>query len=62
MTDAATIRLSPAPQPRTAFASGGRRKRKHAWKRWGPYLSERQWATVREDYSADGAELGVFPP
>ena len=23
------------------------------WKRWGPYLSERQWATVREDYSAD---------
>ena len=25
-----------------------------AWKRWGPYLSERQWGTVREDYSADG--------
>ena len=25
------------------------------WKRWGPYLSERQWSTVREDYSADGA-------
>jgi len=24
------------------------------WKRWGPYLSERQWGTVREDYSADG--------
>lgn len=24
------------------------------WKRWGPYLSERQWATVREDYSAHG--------
>src|SRR5262245_4915425 len=24
------------------------------WKRWGPYLSERQWATVREDYSHDG--------
>jgi hypothetical protein len=24
------------------------------WKRWGPYLSERQWATVREDYSPDG--------
>ena len=23
------------------------------WKRWGPYLSERQWATVREDYSED---------
>ena len=25
-----------------------------AWKQWGPYLSERQWGTVREDYSADG--------
>ncbi|MEM9415348.1 MAG: glucosidase [Planctomycetota bacterium] len=28
--------------------------RTHNWKRWGPYLSERQWGTVREDYSADG--------
>ncbi|HEY2648077.1 MAG TPA: glucosidase [Puia sp.] len=26
-----------------------------AWKNWGPYLSERQWGTVREDYSADGS-------
>lgn len=25
-----------------------------AWKKWGPYVSERQWGTVREDYSADG--------
>ena len=25
------------------------------WKEWGPYLSERQWGTVREDYSADGS-------
>ena len=24
------------------------------WERWGPYLSERQWATVREDYSPNG--------
>jgi hypothetical protein len=24
------------------------------WKKWGPYLSERQWGTVREDYSQDG--------
>ena len=31
------------------------------WKRWGPYLSERQWATVREDYSADGDAWGSFP-
>jgi hypothetical protein len=28
--------------------------RKANWKRWGPYLAERQWATVREDYSPDG--------
>ena len=31
------------------------------WKRWGPYLSERQWGTVREDYSADGAAWQHFP-
>jgi len=29
-------------------------ERKQNWKRWGPYLSERQWGTVREDYSPDG--------
>lgn len=28
------------------------------WKRWGPYLSERQWGTVREDYSPDGDSWG----
>ena len=28
------------------------------WKKWGPYLSERQWGTVREDYSKDGRVLG----
>jgi hypothetical protein len=31
------------------------------WKRWGPYLSERQWATVREDYSAGGDPWDYFP-
>ncbi|HEX8914325.1 MAG TPA: hypothetical protein VF796_18400 [Humisphaera sp.] len=31
------------------------------WKRWGPYLSERQWGTVREDYSPDGAAWDYFP-
>ena len=31
------------------------------WKRWGPYLSERQWATIREDYSADGNPWTYFP-
>src|SRR5262249_23538126 len=38
---------------------GGARARN--WKRWGPYLAERQWGTVREDYSADGACWGYFP-
>ncbi|MBK8138566.1 MAG: glucosidase [Chloroflexi bacterium] len=32
-----------------------------AWKRWGPYLSERAWGTVREDYSADGNAWEYFP-
>ena len=32
-----------------------------AWKKWGPYLSERQWGTVREDYSADGDAWEYFP-
>jgi hypothetical protein len=31
------------------------------WKRWGPYLSERQWGTVREDYSPGGASWDYFP-
>jgi hypothetical protein len=30
------------------------------WKKWGPYLSERQWGTVREDYSADGNAWDYF--
>jgi hypothetical protein len=37
------------------------RKRKAFWRRWGPYLSERQWATVREDYSANGDAWSYFP-
>ena len=31
------------------------------WRDWGPYLSERQWGTVREDYSADGDAWAYFP-
>ena len=31
------------------------------WKRWGPYLSERAWGTVREDYSRDGSAWEYFP-
>ncbi len=37
------------------------RERTANWKRWGPYLSERQWGTVREDYSANGDCWGYFP-
>ena len=33
------------------------------YRKWGPYLSERQWGTVREDYSANGnAWAGLLPP
>ena len=31
------------------------------WRKWGPYLSERQWGTVREDYSDDGNAWAYFP-
>ena len=31
------------------------------WRKWGPYLSERQWGTVREDYSASGDAWRYFP-
>jgi hypothetical protein len=34
---------------------------KAAWRRWGPYLAERQWGTVREDYSANGDAWGFLP-
>ena len=36
------------------------RDRKTPWKKWGPYLSERQWGTVREDYSENGDAWGYF--
>jgi hypothetical protein len=36
------------------------RERNVPWKKWGPYLSERQWGTVREDYSDDGDAWSYF--
>ncbi|MGN6392363.1 MAG: MGH1-like glycoside hydrolase domain-containing protein [Gemmatimonadales bacterium] len=36
-------------------------RRTRNWKRWGPYLAERQWGTVREDYSSDGNVWEYFP-
>ncbi len=35
--------------------------KKALWKKWGPYLSERQWGTVREDYSQNGDAWNYFP-
>jgi hypothetical protein len=37
------------------------RQGKAHWKKWGPYLSERQWGTVREDYSENGDAWNAFP-
>jgi hypothetical protein len=37
------------------------RQRTAHWGRWGPYLAERQWGTVREDYSASGTAWDSFP-
>ena len=37
------------------------REQKMPWKKWGPYLSERQWGTVREDYSENGDAWNYFP-
>lgn len=37
-----------------------KRLQQHEWKKWGPYLSERQWGTVREDYSEHGNAWEYF--
>jgi hypothetical protein len=54
-----------APAPRTLTREELRlqeaRERKAHWKRWGPYLSERAWGTVREDYSPGGTAWDYFP-
>jgi len=36
------------------------REQKVPWRKWGPYLSERQWGTVREDYSPNGDAWNFF--
>jgi len=50
---------APAGAERKRLAEDARREKN--WKRWGPYLSERQWGTVREDYSPDGSCWTYFP-
>jgi hypothetical protein len=47
------------PDPETARLEAAR-VAKTPWRKWGPYLSERQWGTVREDYSADGNAWDYF--
>jgi len=54
------------PEPAAASASEQQRleesrARTRHWKRWGPYLSERAWGTVREDYSPGGTAWDDFP-
>jgi len=51
--------VSPAGAERARLAEDVARRAN--WKRWGPYLSERQWGTVREDYSPDGAAWTYLP-
>ena len=46
-----------SPEHQRLIGDAGRR---HGWRRWGPYLAERQWGTVREDYSADGDAWAYF--
>jgi Glycosyl hydrolase family 63 C-terminal domain len=41
--------------------SGSTQQKSGPWKEWGPYLAERAWGTVREDYSADGDAWAYFP-
>ena len=54
----------PGTDRRMATAEGQRLmqiRRGVGWRRWGPYLSERQWGTVREDYSAGGTAWDYVP-
>ncbi len=50
------VTKSPAESRRLQEA----RELKTPWKKWGPYLSERQWGTVREDYSPNGDAWNFF--
>jgi hypothetical protein len=58
-------KISRATTPGSSTAEGRRldetRARTTHWRRWGPYLADRQWGTVREDYSAHGTAWDAFP-
>ncbi|MGH9845937.1 MAG: MGH1-like glycoside hydrolase domain-containing protein [Blastocatellia bacterium] len=53
-------RLKPIETVEEKRLAQSRTREKH-WKRWGPYLSERSWGTVREDYSEYGTAWDYFP-
>jgi hypothetical protein len=50
-----------ATKPLSITTTEGERLLDPAWRRWGPYISDRQWGTVREDYSPDGEAWSYFP-
>ncbi len=53
--------INPEPQTAEHRRLGDSKARRADWKNWGPYLAERAWGTVREDYSADGDAWHYFP-
>ncbi|MBI3748827.1 MAG: glucosidase [Chloroflexi bacterium] len=57
MTEGGSLAVPNAERVRLAETAAGVAR----WDRWGPYLAERQWGTVREDYSADGTAWDAFP-
>ena len=59
--------MTSSEKPHIAYAETNEQRRLNEtrengipWKKWGPYLSERQWGTVREDYSQDGNAWDYF--
>src|SRR5262245_47647742 len=65
---AMTALLKVAPPPSAVSPPSAERERLAEsdartvhWKKWGPYLSERAWGTVREDYSSFGQAWDYFP-
>jgi hypothetical protein len=54
------MNILPKPNPEQARLAEGIGTNE-VWRRWGPFLSDRQWSTVREDYSADGTAWEYFP-
>ena len=53
--------MSTAPQLPLQDTVEAARLPQDGWRRWGPYVSDRQWGTVREDYSANGDAWVYFP-